>query len=95
MITHPEEFFVRVIKAAHEMHPRCQFIADKCKYYDPTQLPNPAKRSELAFMKANRYSWQEEFRMFFYFHSDFYSANGFPDYLTVEAGSMTDICKFV
>ena len=45
----------------------------------------------MVFMKSNLYSWQEEVRVFFYFHSD----EEFPDYLTIEAGPMTDICHFV
>jgi hypothetical protein len=91
MISHPEEFYVRLIRACHARYPRCQFIAGKCKYYDPTEMPSPAKRSEMVFMKSNLYSWQEEVRVFFYFHSN----EEFPDYLTIEAGPMTDICNFV
>lgn len=91
MISHPEEFYVRLIKACHQRYPRCQFIAGKCKYYDPTQLPSAAKKSELVFMKSNFYSWQKEVRIFFYFHSN----EEFEDYLTIDAGSITDICKFV
>lgn len=91
MISEPEEFYVRLIRACHKRYPRCQFIARKCNYYDPTQMPNPAKRSELVFLKSNVYSWQEEVRAFFYFHSD----EGFPDHFTIDAGSLEDISEFV
>jgi len=42
-------------------------------------------------MKSNFYSWQNEVRMFFYFHS----SEEFEDYLTIDAGSISDICEFV
>jgi len=41
-------------------------------------------------MKSNFYSWQEEVRAFFYFHAD-----DFPDHITIDAGSIEDICEFV
>jgi len=56
--------------------------------FDSTTKPSQALGN--GFMKSNFYSWQEEVRIFFYFHAD-----QFPDYITIEAGPISDICEFV